>query len=298
LKIAKSTVTSKVPTKQSLIDKTLLKNIETDQDIDMQSKSSNQEDTAPNYLNQFIVTLEMFNSLPKFIQTHLMKLAKKNAILKCKLHQFDENQKILVEHQNGNTIPHHMVHQKKLINKFTNPDIIHKLTQDFILAEYTKNEEKIEVLNYKYSQRYTELSELLKPINQRSKLLENNTLDFNIIIDTLIEREFCTMLLKQQDDQNKKRLKKEKFETIKAKNEEIVILTVKDLNKIKKDIKLAKKTTSSKKNSNSKRKIVTNSKNFKGKNDQKKSSLPKQKGKTSNDSKKGGNSRNSNVTRQ
>jgi hypothetical protein len=301
LKISKLKPTPKTPATQILKDKgkTPLRDSNDFNDIEMLPENP-QSIPTPNLLNQFTDTIGKFDTLPNFLKSHLLKLAKKIAILKCKLQQLNEKQKVLSEHKEENTIPPHMIHQKKLINKFSNPATIHKLIHDFIDAEFTKNQEKIEDLDDSYSQRYDNLSELLQPINQQSKLLENTSLDFHIIIDTLIEREFCTMLLKQQEDKLRKRLKKEKHELTKAKNDEIVTLTVKDLNKLKKDIKHAKKTTisSTKKQSQSKPKVTPKSKNSKGKNDQKKSSLPKPKGKTSNDSKKGGKSKNSNVTRQ
>jgi hypothetical protein len=185
-----------------------------------------------------------------------------------------------------------MKHQQKLLDKFTDIHVIHKLIHNFIDVEYESSLQLLESLNLKLNDRHSELLGMLEPVSSNTRLLNNTELDLQTIFDAVIEEEFCNMLMKQRDDKLRKAIKKEKFETMKAKNNALATITVKDLNNIKKQIKQVKKPTT-----------PTKPKNGKGKTGLKKPALPKtNKGKRQTKQSKGtksaGNTKGTKGTRQ
>lgn len=240
--------------------------------------------------------MDQFKLLPPFLKKSLSKLAKQYAITQCKQLNTQEKLNKLKSDKDANILPTHMKHQQKLIDKFTDINVIHKLIHDFIDVEYESLLQTNESLNLKMNERYIELSNTLEPITTYTSLLDNNELELKTIFDCLIEQEFCNMLMKQRDDKLRKATKKEKFEAMKAKNTAIATITVKELNNMKKQIKQAQKL-----------KQPTKPKNGKGKTGTKKPTLPKtnkrnkqgkQQGKQSNDSKNAGNTKGTKGIRQ
>ena len=248
--------------------------------------------------------MNVFKSLPPFLKQSITKLAKQYAIIECRIMSLQDKLDKLKADKDANILPFHMKHQRKLIDKFTDVNVIHKLINDFIDVEYQSVLEANESLGLKMDQRYFDLSQTLEPIKTNTRLLDDTDLDWKEILDSCMEQEYCTMLMKQRDDKIRKAAKKEKFETMKAKNNEIATITVKELNVIKKQIKQAQKS-----------KTPANPKNGKGKTGTKKPAPPKnnkgnkqgnqqgkqpknQQGNKSNGSRNAGNTKGTKGTRQ
>jgi hypothetical protein len=188
-------------------------------------------------------SIEQFKLLPPFLKRSINKLSKQYAITQCKILNIQDKQNNLKSNKDANTLQTHMKHQQKLVDKFTDIHVIHKLIHNFIDVEYESLLQLLESLNVKLNERHSELLVMLEPISSNTRLLNNTELDLTTIFDAVIEEEFCNMLMKQRDDKLRKAIKKEKFETMKAKNNALATITVKDLNNIKKQIKQVKKPT-------------------------------------------------------
>lgn len=267
----------------------------------MSEDSFDPEEQLPDPLKIFNFYIGQFKTLPSFLKTSILKLAKQKAITKCKILNIQTKTSALTLDKESNTLPNHMKHQRKLVEKFHDINIVHKLTVEFIDAEYTVLNDQKTQLEHELEDRYFELSELLAPIKTNSTLLNTQTIEFQLILDSLIEQEFCSMLIKQRDDMLRKHAKREKFETKKAQNNEPATITVRELEQLKRSVKNINKSKIRSKTPPS------NPKNGKGKSGKKKTVLPKkskskpkgnQPKNPSTTSKKGGNTKNSKGTRQ
>lgn len=195
---------------------------------------SNQQTALDSYLDG----MDEFKNLPQFFKSIFIKLAKKQASLKCRLINNGKKLLELNNYHESSQLPQSIKFQIKSFEKrYTDVEIISSLTEKLIESEKTRllnqNKETEECI----SERVEELTRMLKPILDNSSLFKTANLNSELILDSLIESEFCTMLLKMENDNYLKERKKVKFLLQRSKSKEPVVITKQQLQQLNKQIK-------------------------------------------------------------
>lgn len=215
--------------------------------------------------------IDEFQNLPRFLKPIFTKLAKKHASLKCRLINNAKKLQELDNYQESGNIPKSVKFQIKSFEKrYTDVETITRLSDSLIQSEKSRLTNQNDDTNDIINGRSIELEGMLKPIIENSNLFKAANLNAELILDSLIESEFCTMLLKMENDNYLKEQKKVKFLLQKSEKEAPVAITKQQMQQLNKKIKsLELKLHESKKSS----------KNLKGKPGMKKPGKPNPKGK-------------------
>jgi hypothetical protein len=239
-------------------------------------------------------SIDEFKSLPKCLKTTFITLAKKHAALKCRILN-NNNQISKLNHAlTTGDFPRSIQFQIRSFEKrYNDVAIISNLTSNVIESEKTRLNQQNQDTKLKLLNGPTELNEIIKPIIDNSDTFKHMLNNSEMLLNSLIEQEFCTMLLKMEYDKKVKESKKAKLEAQKALNNSPALITSKHFKQMSNHIKQLKKELT-------KLSINSKQKNGKGKPAQKKSGKPIQtkRGKNSSAKKRNGNSRNTRKDHQ
>jgi hypothetical protein len=177
--------------------------------------------------------------------------------------------------------------------RYSDVATISSLSTKLIESEKTKLNQQNQDTNIQLMNGPTELHQMLQPILDNSDTFKHMLNNAELLLNSLIEQEFCTMLLKMEHDKKVKEAKKTKFETQKAMNNSAAFFTTKQMKQMTSQINHLKKELA-------KLSTKPKSKNGKGKPAPKKSGKPTQtKGGNLSKTRKGnGNTKNTRKDRQ
>lgn len=264
----------------------------TDLQDDQMDRSSDDSEYHQTMFDLFQDGIEEFRTLPKCLKSIFITLAKKHAALKCRLLNNKSQIALLENAITSGELPRSIRFQIKSFEKrYSDVETISNLSIKVIESEKTRltqqnTETTLQLLNGQ-----KELQQLLKPIIENSDTFSHMLSNTELILNSLIEQEYCTMLLKMEHDKKVKEAKKAKFEKQKELNNAPALITSKHVKTMTAQIQSLKKELG---------KLTTKSKNGKGKPAMKKSDKPNQTkgGKHTNTKKRNGNSKNTRKDRQ
>ena len=261
------------------------------------SENMEQDEIPMSELNKHLFHLDKFKLYPSFLKKLFKELAVKFASIKCTIMTITAKQVEITDATTSGILPKQFHHQQKLLNRFSDAETIRLLTVEILRAEKTRLDNKIIEANNNLANRHLELTQLMEPLINHTKIIIVEELQTEITLDTLIEQEFCIMITKMEQDKVKKALKKEKLLLSKEKHNEPAIITIKDFEKLKKELKQLKIKDKNSKNYQGKptKKKLGPSQNSKG---TMKSKQQVKKGKNKKDSRKSGNTKNTVAKRQ
>ena len=231
-----------------------------------------------------------YQILPVYLKKVIAKLAKRFAVLFCRLQNNETKMKALLEHISNGTMPDYMKRQQKFIERFTEMETITALSKEFLSAEIKRLENQNLETNTDIDARFTTLDLTLKPFFDRIPALNDLEYDLHLIFECLMQEDMGTMLAKSIQDQAIKVAKQEKYLLKKEEGNAPALITKNELNKITKELSTLKLKA--------KLKQATKSKNVKGKPGMKKSGKPKQNARNSKDKKGNGNSKSTNANKK
>jgi hypothetical protein len=212
------------------------------QDEEEENSSMEQDPEDPEFRQSAFDLLkdgmDDFKDLPKFMKPLFIKLAKKQASYRCRLLN---NEKKLAELENAldqGEAPANIRFQMRYFEKrYTDIDTISQMYERLVESEKTRLQNQNRETEALIANRNTELSIVLLPITANSDILKENEINSELILDSLIETEFCSMLIKMEQDKQIKAIKKQKFEAKKELNNTAAVITNKQLAQLNKQIK-------------------------------------------------------------
>lgn len=230
--------------------------------------------------------IDELKSLPKCLKTIFTTLAKKHTSMKCRL--LNNNAKIesLNNAMATGDFPKSVKFQIKTFEKrYTDAATISSLSEKVIDSEKTRLTQKNLETTTIITNRSAELQELLKPIINHSETFNGLLTNSDLILNALIESEFCTMILKMEKDKIIKANKKAKFNAQREFNNSPALVTTKQVKQLTNQLKTLQLKL---------KKQESKSKNSNGKPGKKKTDKPNpmKEGKKRNNSKKDGNIKN------
>lgn len=266
---------------------------DTRQEINESDSMIEESDYNPNSLDLFKDGMDDFKELPKFLKPVFISLAKKHASLRCRLlnniNKISELESALEQDQ----LPTSIRYQAKYLEKrYSDVQTLSELYEKLIESEKNRLKSQNAETKAQLSNRVAELDELLLPITNRSDLMKEIKSNSALILDCLTETEYCSMLLKMEQDKKIKAIKKEKYAAQKETNDSIAAITNRQLTQLTKQIKSLQLQV--------KVNAQTKQKNGKGQAGKKKSVKPRatKEGKKSKKPKGNGNSKGTSKNRQ
>jgi hypothetical protein len=266
------------------------------QDEHMNEDSASDSNYEQTIYDIFQDGLEEFKSLPKFLKSIFQTISKKHASLKCRKLNNQKEIALLEEASTGleqaDTLPKSIRFQIRAFEKrYSDVETIAALTKKLIDSEKHRLEQQNMETTLMIVKGPTELNEILKPIMDNSDTFKHLLANSELIFNSLVEQEFCTMLLKMEHDKKVKEQKRNKFEAQKELNNAPVILTTKNFKQMSGQINSLKRELA---------KLTTKPKNVKGKPAPKKSGKPTQTkgGKKEKSKKRNGNSKGTSKVHQ
>lgn len=187
-------------------------------------------------------SIDEFKSLPKCLKTTFITLAKKHAALKCRILN-NNNQISKLNHAlTTGDFPRSIQFQIRSFEKrYNDVATISNLTSNVIESEKTRLNQQNQDTKLRLLNGPTELNEIIKPIIDNSDTFKHMLNNSEMLLNSLIEQEFCTMLLKIEYDKKVKESKKAKLEAQKALNNSPALITSKHFKQMTNQVKQLKK---------------------------------------------------------
>jgi hypothetical protein len=193
----------------------------------------NSPNTPPSQVNLALNSATIF---PPVLIKAITHLGSKYASIACKSRNLVQRITTLNQAKEQGTIPLHMQYKfKKLLDTEPNTSLLATVIKASIDAEVTTLNEKVVELNNLYANRVQELSSLFAvPIRDTNFSFSNDQMVQ--AFDSVIQEKKLEFILKQQRDEERKKVKHEKFLSRKEEQDTIATLSVKQVQAFQKEI--------------------------------------------------------------
>ncbi len=192
-------------------------------------------------ISQEVITnyqISTVDQLPNAIIQTMMNIATKYAAISCDI--YNSNRKIdqLLQNLESGTTPKHLLYKfKKMYNHPAESNLKTIIIRHSIEFDIKRLRTKVTELQSTFATRHQDLRKILDPTLKACELLLNTEF-ITSYFDTIVKDKKITFMVKQQRDEFKKQQKHEKFLHKKEKENQASIITLREHNKLKNDIKL------------------------------------------------------------